>query len=632
MSVPIGIKLEVALGSGPGDYAPGGDLTSGTWTDLTSRMLSFELSGGRQDQTGQFEPTTITVELDSSDRMLDPIFPGSLTEFAAGKGRPLCPVRVSTVVNGVTRRRFTGHLGPECWPVERATVGASATVRLEAFDRLAYFDQLDLPSSSFATLATLLRPDWWARSLGGDLLVGDGGVVKDYSGNGHLTKVTAPGSAVAYSVESMVRGDTDPAFMVPAAVGITSASSPLEAATNDMTYLVIWQGAPHGSDQLIARQQVFFGATRWDLRCSPSGQIIATVRTDAGVVDTYVAAPANPTAGSGGRWDDGKPHLVGLRVVGGGTLRIFADGMTGSVATTVPSVRGLLVTGTGPITQRFDEPMFWQKSLSIAEVNYLTTEFLGTAGPFNGDSLGIRVGRWFDVAGITRDGFNNFDLHAAGSPALRGLSTSPATFGSALRETADSYLGAVWARRNGRIRVRTALALTRSEYAADYQTPIAHLTDEVTPAGSPPAVRRSPLRWSGIRPDRVVNVSAAAVKTSLGELTAQWRDDLSVVRYGTRRRDWSTDVSDFLEASLIAKADVTRWAEPQPEIEAVRIGPVFTLAEAVFLATYELENAVTITDTPAVGSPWTGTMQIQGERWSWSDGTHLSVELSLAKS
>jgi hypothetical protein len=119
MSFPV-TTLQFAT-SKPGVTVP-------TWQDISPYLISFDTQRGRQYETDQIGPGTMSVTLDNSDRRFDPT-------YTAGPYYPnVLPrkrLRLSTVWNSVTYYLFDGYV--ERWPPAWAGPDVS-TVTVNATD------------------------------------------------------------------------------------------------------------------------------------------------------------------------------------------------------------------------------------------------------------------------------------------------------------------------------------------------------------------------------------------------------------------------------------------------------------------------------------------------------------------
>jgi hypothetical protein len=584
---PVEMVLEVALGKGPFDT-----ITEADWTDLSARMLTHEMTRGREDRTAEYEPGVLTVELDNSDGLLDHFSPGSL--IGPTVEASLCPVRLRARYDGDLHPIFYGYTGPECWEPTESRVGVDGSVLLNAVDALSVLANANLPSGRYASLLTQMKPDWWIRGLNGALAAGNNAPLTDSSGNAHTSVVSAPGSDVMFEVESLVPSDPDSAMRPVASVFGYSDATALTGAATNVSMAVVWKGTASGSNQTIMGQQV--GSTlRWRVQCTTAGQMVLTAYDTSGTATSFIGAPTNLDPDSSGRWDDDKPHLVVIRIQGGTGMRIWVDGRTDSIATSIPaSMTGRVRFGGGPQTADFDEPAYWNRAITLNEADKLLQAWREDGdAPFAGDSLEGRVERWLEIAGMdlpleVRNGTSDGDL--AGLRQMPGQSVA-----DALRVTADSYYGAVWVDRAGVLRVRSSTAFANSAYSDDYVTQAANLTDEASPASSPTPVRRSRLGWSGRQLDKVVN----AVRVAWLDFSFTRRSLASIARYGERLEERTSELQSGTEAAALASSSLSVRSSPPVEMRTVTIDPSVDAGAREFaIKDLELERRVGVSWAP----------------------------------
>lgn len=623
MQTPPPVNLVVEIGFSSASYAMDTDSgLFGVWTDVSSRLLSFDMHRGRQDQTARFEPGVADLVLDGTDRMLDPLFAGSMCELALGKGLPWCPIRVRTFYYGLWWPIFTGYVSGEMWRNQRN--GDEIEVKVEAVDRMGLYARIPMPTSPYAVTVKSLGPDWWVRSMGA--IGGPGSPIPDQSGNSYATSLKGPTGLVASAAASMIPGDQDGAFAFPAHLYISLDGGVLEATTSALTVTCVWAAPASGTDQEVMSMFSAGGSTlRWRVYCDSSGVMRVVICNTSGTAVTY-AYQSRP---GGGRWDDDQPHQIQFVFKGGTYCYLGVDDQLAPVYTAVPATMAgpLIIANETHNPGRWDEVAYWHTyAFTGSDVYNLAHSFLGDVPPFSGDVLGSRANRWLSMAGVSEATTERFG--STTDPLYAGISQVPGNLGEALQTVTDSQRGATWATRLGRIRMRSLGALTRSTWAAFYATPKCHLTDEPTPATSPPPVRRSALDWSGVRSDKVVNVSRVK-----GGPAFAARNEASITRYREQVRDWQSDLANFYVYADLANQDVARWSSPQVELNAVTLYPaVDTLAADFVVRSLELEVAVKITETRLDGTKWTDVWNVQREEWSWQNGSDWTVTLTLADS
>lgn len=596
------------------------------WLDLSDRVLSVDYKRGRDDRTARYEPGIATVLFDNSDGQLNPFTVGSLCELAADKMLPLSPIRIAASYDGGDAvPMFFGYLGPECWVVERSRFDQSTSM-VQAVERSGWWSQVGLPSSPFAALVSTMEPDWWIRGLNGGVISGNGGLLTDWSGNNYEGRIEASGGAAFFEAPSLVEGDSDSAMRITASAAGVTEESALTSASTETSMACIWKGTASASDQDIIRQRRSAGQFRWQVRCTNAGQIVLTAYNTSGVATSYIACPDNLNSDDG-RWDDGEPHLIVVRITGGDSMRIYVDGRTDTATSGVPaSMDGRIIFGNGPQTADIDEVMFWRRVVTLGEMTALRGAFVGL-GIWADDTMSERIEHLFAVGGV---GFGVDDgLGLAppdDDPGMAALTSIPANLGEAIEQVAESYDGVAWVDRTGYLRVRSQATYTTESISALFGSPLVNLTDETSPAGSPLPVRRSQPEWSGVRLDRVVNVSQVTV----GELAFSVRNDASIGKYGVRRREWDSGLADALYAVELARNDSQIQADPLAELRAVTIHPA-TDANAVeyLVDLFELETLATLTWTPPGASALEVDCLVLGCEVQ-AEGPNVEATLALA--
>jgi hypothetical protein len=620
-----------------------GDLSPADWTDFSGRVKSYTKHRGRQDDLQVFDPGTVTIVLDNSDRKLDPTWFYSLAYSGLGLGRPLSPVRVSVLWDGDRWPLFYGFLGPEGWPVVRDR-GQGSTVTLQAYDLLAVAGMAALPSSPWAAVLGGTKPDWWVR--GNSLLSAnaDGGTFFDEAGSNDAI-VDAPGGVFVATDSSLIPADDDPSMYLQAGAALQGPSVASTLFTTSVAFKTAGNLALNEPQILMSSRS---GATmRWKAQLY-NGQVVATAYS-AGTPTGSVTADANPDDG-GGRWDDGKPHIL-ILTWDGSYLNLYVDSTSASAAAGVyPIAAGTLVAGGSVDVGYLDELTYWSRVLSGAEIAYLLQAFTQLGLPFNGDTFSERIGRLAGLAGYDVSGLDVLNFHGD-SQAYWGADKMPKNLLEAWQGAVEDRGGAVWIMRSGTIRARTQKALTDGTHAASYQTLLANLTNDPDqlddPMADPVALTRGVVERSGERLDRVINYAevslpfgtVGAINPS-GVATVSYFDRDSRARYG--RRDWKRDTGlrDPATAMEMAGSVVARFKDPPIEVQAVTLEPWRNTKLTDFvIKTLELERAVLLTDLPnetdagsPIGDAWVASMNVQGEHWQWESGIERwTVTVDLAR-
>jgi len=452
-------------------------------------------------------------------------------------------------------------------------------------------------------------------------------------------------------------------------VSLVSAEADVFPAgdVDDLTISVMWFSTRYDDGTLTgdAESDLFrIEGADLHLRCYldglDGGSINLQVLDGAGATLTTLTAPVPPTAGPnsyGDNWDDGDPHGIVVRIVGGTSVDLFVDTVQATELVDVPAsgFAGDLVLGEvpgGAIVAIFDELLVVHRALTDVECIRLATAPGEAATWGRGDTMADRLALFYDAAGWTLLTDEDDEWHpppaaitSPDAPTLIGVAERgagwPKTLGEAVARVAAGIGGDFYAMRNGKVRVRSLLATEDAGLAAEYATSLAHLTDEASPAGSPPPVRRGPVPWSGTRFDRTVTVAevtylAMSVPASAAQqayVDTKWVE-ATADPYMPRTRSATVDTESAKVAEALALAFLDRYGTPGIEVGAVDLYPTREGDEALmdFIVTdLELERLVSLTDTPPVGDPISVDLNVQGESWRWS-GTDLVVTLNLARS
>lgn len=132
--------VQVAFANNPGD-------TNLTWVDITSFVLDFHLRRGKIFELDRFDAGTCDIRVDNRNRTFEPTYPGS--PFYPNV-LPMKPIRILSVLNGVTRPLWLGYV--ERWPQQRKgkTWGEVTITASDGFEPLSHADV----TSNFATYTT----------------------------------------------------------------------------------------------------------------------------------------------------------------------------------------------------------------------------------------------------------------------------------------------------------------------------------------------------------------------------------------------------------------------------------------------------------------------------------------------
>jgi len=464
------------------------------------------------------------------------------------------------------------------------------------------------------------------------------------------------------------------AFGIAPLVRVVSAEADVFPDGDLPAYAVslMWEAHNYDNGSLAGTGQaeiftVTSGADRC-LRCwidgDDGGALKLTVYDGAGAELTTMVAPPPTTAGFysyGDNYDDGAAHGITVRVVGGTSVDLFVDGEQVTELVDVPAdaFAGDLVLGVVPVgsypTAAFDELLVFHRALTDNDCVRLssapTTGFTWGRGDTPAERLAYfyAAAQWFTLTDEYDETHPPPVSIVSPDPTVtlvgvEEASTWPQTLGAAVVDVADAIAGDAYALRDGRVRVRSLLALDDPTLAATYATPTAHFTDEPSPDPDPTPLRRGPLTLSGTRLDRVVTSAAVEFVAITGDETGGAYSTTGIVRqdrasrFGRREKSIKVRTESRAVAEALTTAVLDRYAAPPVELSAVPLYPHLDTGDDGALMdwlvqTMELEIPVALTDTPPVGDPivW-DVLNVQGWNWSAGPGTAMSVTLNLAKS
>lgn len=437
------------------------------------------------------------------------------------------------------------------------------------------------------------------------------------------------------------------------------------------TVSLMWRAANYDNGSLagIGQAEIFTvtsaGSRR--LRCwidgDDGGAMKLTVYDGAGAALTTLTAPDPATHGSssyGENYDDLNPHGIVVRVVGGTSVSFFVDGGSVTETTTVPTdayagdvTLGEVPTGVYP-RALFDELLVFHRALSDNDCGRLATAPNLDKTWGRGDTPAERLAyyyasaQWYTLADeldqVMPPPASIVDPDPEVTLAgVEEVGSWPSTLGGAVVQVADGIAGDVYAIRDGRVRVRSVLALTDPDLAAVFATPSANFTDAPSPDPSPQPLRRGPLKLTGTRLDRVITaVKIEHTSVPAGSVSSVPIDAVFMLerasRFGRREASWRLATESRLVPPALAEVVLDRYELPPVELQAVDLSPHLEGADAGALmdwlvANLDLEVPVMATDTPPTGDPVVfDLLHVQGWTWSAGEGVDMSVSLNLAKS
>lgn len=175
-----GLTFEVA-------FSDNMKVAASTWTDLTARLRSFDMTVGRDRELDEFRTGELNVVLDNTDRLLDP-------EYTSGPYYggliPMRQARLRAVWSSTTYDQFYGYI--QGWPQSYPGQDADMLVNLQILDGFCVLASADLPDSVWTQY---IRDQFDAGAFSGAwhrLGESTGTTMADSSGSGRHGTYAAP--------------------------------------------------------------------------------------------------------------------------------------------------------------------------------------------------------------------------------------------------------------------------------------------------------------------------------------------------------------------------------------------------------------------------------------------------------
>lgn len=637
----------------------------GTFTDLSDRIIGTSplvVRRGRDTPLDFFAPGELTVELDNTDRMLDPMNPAGLVYAEGGFGVPGCTVTLDLTFDGTTQRRFTGRLSGECWAGAGTVLYAGSargqTVTLVAQDRLA--NSPDLPLDPWHLQLVAMFPDWWLPMDCGFPVLVDGSAVPNRADGGGSATLDILSGVDGAHVASDLNRHTPGLKLSPANRVVSAAADVMpDGDEADVTVAVVWKSTLNhstGEQATILRMEEPGGPDpRWEIVVDEDGEAQVTTY-DAG--GTLIATDTIDRTGTPvARWDDGNSHLVIVRIDSGSLDVWFGGaGMTGGTLAAESLVyESDLIFGPSDVAGTFDEVTLWRRALSDMDIDSMVLAYGLIGGAWFGDNwLGdgspardSRLQHWFQAAGIEPNSDDTDGWRVPVNDSDGGfwsVSSVPANLVEALRGTVGPN-GAVSVNADGFYVIRAPEALTDATYAAEYATISASFTDADTNLTAPD-YRHAGVRFAGVDIEQVANrvevvfqhlIDAGPPLNSFWaaiapESTATVNGLTSKQTYGPRRILRSLEWYGWERAASLADALVDRYAFPLPQIDSLALDATGDTDLTDWLAfTCDLEKAVEVEWTDGGITRSVSGLNVQSERLELTSTT-FTAELKLAQS
>lgn len=633
-------RLEYAPGFHPqnlpsdSDYRFFGNGRSGGW------------ERGRQDDTEDMEPGKASFVVDDPN--------GSIFyQVARGELPPLTAVRAVVTFNGTDYVRFTGFMldAPQPSGSQKARV---ATV--QCVDWLGWASTFPGPGSKWAAYIGELAPTLWYRNDS------SGGVPLNASRGDRVINQGSLGAAGDfYARPDPLAGypmylDAFEASPVPDLSGYMWASGygssdSVDYANNAGQFaFLMWfkMGAPPGGTTTVWEAiDPATGLYSLQIQINSVGSVIARIRKVDGSTSSLTLAFNHA---------NNSPHLIIVRANATGFWIDTDLGGTSAVITSPPKTVGYHAT---PSSNTVGFSWTEVALLPIAIPGLTPThvvEWVTASGPSDmwaSDTAGERIVHIVNSLRLTE--YPVIEDHTNPLATSTPATDFGGTLGSLLTGVASSRLGTLWMTADGKLRVRDFYSLTDTDYALQYNTQLANLTDVdllVTPQetwgdfvwgdfiwGGPDGldiVRRGVDGTTAGRLDRVINEVRVTDKD--GFVLVE-RDEASRQRYGARSVDYDGDVAVSGAILVPAVKDIiAKRATPSVEVGDVTVAPWTTDAAATLVCTAELESLVHYHESRfepelpggLVDPIVYGSFRIIREAWSWT-GSEVTVKYVLGE-
>jgi hypothetical protein len=636
----------------------------GTGIDLSSRLRSFAIQRGKDQELSEFQSGTASLVLDNTDGQLDYKMPLSIAASAGMESR----IRIYAVRPlGGTDEIFNGYM-TDGFKLITEGLSHDAIATVDLVDWLGWASGQDMPYMFEAVMRSQIAT---AHGLPGTWLTGLS--PKPWFAGGSLVdNIYQPGPPPISGVgmEVLAGSPAEGSPIMPGSDIASVAMGPNTVLTqNDFTggtpstFMVSFRitGTPtNGTWVVVVRQTATTTSTLVQtLRVTTAGGLQFTVYDASGAnpVTATVAAPA-----AGGRFDDGR-LVCCICIVQANHVELWVPSDGGAGSTTHASSGtlgyalvsgGVAQLGTNGTQDTFEVAEFAAWNTIQTGMEDLVGAAVGrqAAWPFNFTSLSpLNLLIAFCQAAQahspnTQTASMYFDAAAGttGWPSDRGL---PSNLADAVRQIGTGAFGAAYMGR-GAGPGYSGLVVRDWTFsdAARFSTPVANLTDDPAPAASPPVVRVTnrgrygpvhSLLLSRVRytvRDLASGRSGTFFKRALFTLFA----DVPRVAVNARAGESAIEspyVTGMTWLDDGAQDLLDRHKLPQFEIGDLTIQPWGDDAATNFvLHDLDLEKAVTYEERPRPYSVATarvsGTYRVISESWSWQNGRDWTVTVRLA--
>lgn len=623
------IRLRVALASDPLDSTP-------TFEDMSTRVKEFTFDYGKQSALDEFQPGTSSVLLENGDRMLDPLFTGSLfpgtdvypseSLFPGGPLANLIPRRrcvLDATYIGVTYDQFTTFNNG--WP-QTYQPPQGADVHLSGSDLFVLLTNIDLPASVWRLEVAADSPLAWYK-LGETTGTVAFDTVKSHNGvyNYNIDRLTTDG-LVAFDPDKAIdvvplldKGTNSlsiPVSTVP--VGIYDLDA-VPSSVPVVIEVVARPRQPASAYGSASAGMYLFRSSRptmevnfslnW-IDAAPDAQLRASwspIAANGRSIDSTANFPFNATYLFAAKFDTGVEELwVNGANVAGSTSAVFGYSNikdAAAIGGQYPDKSIYIFTGT------LDEVLIFNKALSSAR---LAAHGNAALTPWIGDKTGARLQRIATYCG----------LEAADVAFGTGSTILGAT---ALGGNALSYMQSIALTEDGALYVehRNGGKLTFNDRytrwtATRSTTSQATFTDD--PAAGAGAYRFEPDNLA-LTDDESQIVNEAVVQWDQGELRAS--NAASILAHGRKSRTYSTRLKTAVEAQSYAEWQVALYKDRHVRIASLTLNPAADATVWIPALSLRYGDRVTFRFLPQnTGTAIAGDYWVQGIHVEASQGVN----------
>lgn len=599
------------------------------WADWVP-IRSFSFQRGKNDDLDEFDAGSATIVVDNADDSMDPLAGGSFWD----QSEMWLPVSI-IAHNGTTGfPLWTGFITSVA---PTGTNQFAGTVTITAVDWIGWGSQWDCPSAWRGNVVSKMTPVFWWAGLTDVLSNWSGGTLFD-----ELTGVydgVVTGAATVDEADALIPGNTSAAFRVNGDASNTAyvlaPSSPELASVSEWT-VNFWFKSPDAGFFLVRSE--IGGTTAWHIRVDSSGNIVASLCNGSGIsvlsatttgIDTRDNEPVfvsvefkSSTTRSINVWaHTSETDVFTGTVSGGGAGAVGGGGRIYYGPTATPSVvvrfDELVITNqiyggfNNPAWNDADNDAWW---LLVSDTLTAKTAKLATV-------IGAELPIDFTWSGNVNEMGDPVQTVDTAADLVTGIGAMSG--------------GAAWCQRDGRIRVRDFPALADVDFADEYDTEIAQVTDVAAASGSPLVIRPGPRGRSGVRHDRIVNIATYRSESTFGVGGDRKIDRASLALYGRREREitYPSFGGNSTSRATACQDMLDRYATPPVEIDDFSIQPLSDPSGDLLdwcIEDLDLEKTVTYQET-SPGGVLVIDQQCRIIRESWDfTGMDLTVKVGVA--